>query len=99
MPWPARVAASPGEPRPDAICRCTESIARIAPGGTSGIASRTAHGVSDSACSGSSRVSPHNWSANGAPGTTSDRRAGLPGGALCCSSQSAACVQYDGIDR
>ena len=58
MPWPARVAARPGEGRPAAMSRCTESMARMAPGGVSGMASRTAHGVVESGWSGSSRVSP-----------------------------------------
>ena len=68
-------------------------------GGVSGMESRTPHGDSPSTCSGSSRVLPQTWVANGAPGTTSTRPglAVIPGPAsgrvFCSVSQSAACRQ------
>ena len=66
MPWRRSVAARPADGVPALNSSCTESRARIAPGGLSGIASRTAHGDDARAWIGSSRVRPQSWDANGA---------------------------------
>ena len=96
------MAAAPAAGRPSARRRCTASRARIAGAGCRGTESRTAHGVSASGWSGSSRVTPHTWRPNEAPGTTSARVVAAGSGPVAAptgafsDSHSAAAGQWSG---
>ena len=71
----------------------TPSSPRIASGGNSGTASRTAHGTSNNGWAGSSRVQPHSCRANEVSGTSRVRVSTLS------LRKSAAWRQYSGTSR